>query len=53
MGELQVPLTLCGVRSTARRTELPHQWNPLPRAFIGALALVKQAAARANTRSSC
>jgi len=45
------PLTLCGGAQTQRAVQnFPISGIPLPRAFIGALALVKQAAARANTR---
>jgi fumarate hydratase class II len=51
MGELQVPAdALWGAQTQRAVQNFPISGIPLPRAFIGALALVKQAAARANTR---
>ncbi len=38
-----------GRADTTRRAEFPISGRPLPRAFIRAVALVKAAAARANT----
>ena len=49
MGELKVPAEALWGAQTQRAVEnFPHQRPALPRAFIGALGLVKQAAARAN-----
>jgi len=51
MGELQVPAdALWGAQTQRAVQNFPISGIRLPRAFIGALALVKQAAARANTR---
>jgi fumarate hydratase class II len=51
MGELQVPAeALWGAQTQRAVQNFPISGLPLPRAFIGALGLVKQAAARANTR---
>jgi fumarate hydratase, class II len=51
MGELQVPAdALWGAQTQRAVQNFPISGTRLPRAFIGALALVKQAAARANTR---
>jgi fumarate hydratase, class II len=51
MGELQVPAdALWGAQTQRAVQNFPISGRPLPRAFIGALGLVKQAAARANTR---
>jgi fumarate hydratase class II len=51
MGELQVPADALWGAQTQRAVEnFPISGLPMPRAFIGALGLVKQAAARANTR---
>jgi fumarate hydratase class II len=51
MGELQVPAeALWGAQTQRAVQNFPISGIPLPRAFIAALALVKQAAARANTR---
>ena len=51
MGELQVPAdALWGAQTQRAVQNFPISGIALPRAFIGALALVKQAAARANTR---
>jgi fumarate hydratase class II len=51
MGELQVPVhALWGAQTQRAVQNFPISGMPLPRAFIGALALVKQAAARANMR---
>src|SRR5690242_14225447 len=53
MGELQVPAdALWGAQTQRAVQNFPISGIRLPRAFIGALALVKQAAARANTRLS-
>jgi fumarate hydratase class II len=50
MGELQVPADALWGAQTQRAVEnFPISGLTLPRAFIGALGLVKQAAARANT----
>ena len=50
MGELQVPADALWGAQTQRAVEnFPISGLTLPRAFISALALVKQAAARANT----
>ena len=50
MGELQVPAdALWGAQTQRAVQNFPISGIPLPRAFITALALVKQAAARANT----
>ena len=47
MGELQVPAdALWGAQTQRAVQNFPISGIPLPRAFIGALALVKQAAAR-------
>jgi fumarate hydratase, class II len=49
MGELKVPAEALWGASTQRAIDNFHiSGQPLPRAFIAALALVKQAAARAN-----
>ena len=51
MGELQVPQEALWGAQTQRAVEnFPVSGRPMPRAFIGALGLVKQAAARANSR---
>ena len=51
MGELQVPAEALWGAQTQRAVEnFPVSGRPMPRAFIGALGLVKQAAARANAR---
>src|ERR1700757_4652846 len=51
MGELQVPAdALWGAQTQRAVQNFPISGHTLPRAFIGALALIKQAAARANTR---
>ncbi len=51
MGELQVPAdALWGAQTQRAVQNFPISGLTLPRAFIAALALVKQAAARANTR---
>ena len=51
MGELQVPAdALWGAQTQRAVQNFPISGLRLPRAFIGALGLVKQAAARANTR---
>jgi fumarate hydratase class II len=51
MGELQVPAdALWGAQTQRAVQNFPISGLPMPRAFIGALGLVKQAAARANTR---
>ena len=50
MGELQVPAdALWGAQTQRAVQNFPISGLALPRAFIAALALVKQAAARANT----
>src|SRR5579871_6299565 len=51
MGELKVPAdALWGAQTQRAVQNFPISGLPLPRAFIAALGLVKQAAARANTR---
>jgi len=51
MGELRVPAdALWGAQTQRAVQNFPISGLTLPRAFIGALGLVKQAAARANTR---
>jgi fumarate hydratase class II len=51
MGELQVPSdALWGAQTQRAVQNFPISGLTLPRAFIAALGLVKQAAARANTR---
>src|SRR6185437_14356851 len=51
MGELQVPAdALWGAQTQRAVQNFPISGHPLPRAFIAALGLIKQAAARANTR---
>ncbi len=51
MGELQVPAdALWGAQTQRAVQNFPISALTMPRAFIGALGLVKQAAARANTR---
>jgi fumarate hydratase, class II len=51
MGELQVPAQALWGAQTQRAVEnFPISGLTMPRAFIGALGLVKQAGARANTR---
>ncbi|MGH8181025.1 MAG: lyase family protein, partial [Steroidobacteraceae bacterium] len=51
MGELQVPTdALWGAQTQRAVQNFPISGLTMPRAFIGALGLVKQAAARANTR---
>jgi fumarate hydratase, class II len=51
MGELQVPAdALWGAQTQRAVQNFPISGLTMPRAFIGALGLVKQAAARANTR---
>ena len=50
MGELQVPAdALWGAQTQRAVQNFPISGLPMPRAFIGALGLIKQAAARANT----
>ncbi len=50
MGELKVPAdALWGAQTQRAVQNFPISGLPLPRAFVAALALVKQAAARANT----
>src|SRR5688572_9134687 len=50
MGELQVPAdALWGAQTQRAVQNFPISSLPMPRAFIAALGLVKQAAARANT----
>src|SRR5579862_4099302 len=50
MGELKVPAEALWGAQTQRAVEnFPISGVKLPRAFIGALGLIKQAAARANT----
>ena len=54
MGELKVPADALWGAQTQRAVEnFPISGLTLPRAFIGALGLVKQAAARANRSCSC
>ena len=51
MGELQVPAdALWGAQTQRAVQNFPISGHRLPPAFVRALALVKQAAARANTR---
>jgi fumarate hydratase, class II len=51
MGELQVPAdALWGAQTQRAVQNFPISGLALPRAFIAALGLIKQAAARANTR---
>ena len=51
VGELQVPAdALWGAQTQRAVQNFPISGLTMPRAFIGALGLVKQAAARANTR---
>jgi len=51
MGELQVPAdALWGAQTQRAVQNFPISGYRLPRAFIRALGLIKQAAARANTR---
>ncbi|HET7197409.1 MAG TPA: class II fumarate hydratase [Burkholderiales bacterium] len=51
MGELQVPAdALWGAQTQRAVQNFPISGLTMPRGFIGALGLVKQAAARANTR---
>jgi fumarate hydratase class II len=51
MGELQVPAdALWGAQTQRAVQNFPISGLTLPRAFIAALGLIKQAAARANTR---
>lgn len=51
MGELQVPAeALWGAQTQRAVQNFPISGLALPRAFIGALGLIKQAAARANQR---
>ena len=51
MGELQVPAdALWGAQTQRAVQNFPISGLTMPRAFIAALGLVKQAAARANTR---
>ncbi len=51
MGELKVPAeALWGAQTQRAVQNFPISGHPMPRAFIGALGLVKQAAARANSR---
>jgi len=51
MGELQVPAdALWGAQTQRAVQNFPISGLAMPRAFIGALGLIKQAAARANTR---
>jgi fumarate hydratase class II len=53
MGELKVPAeALWGAQTQRAVQNFPISGLAMPRAFIGALGLVKQAAARANTRLS-
>jgi fumarate hydratase class II len=50
MGELQVPTdALWGAQTQRAVQNFPISGLPMPRAFIAAMGLVKQAAARANT----
>src|SRR5579863_5625787 len=51
MGELQVPAdALWGAQTQRAVQNFPISGRPLPPAFIAALGLIKQAAARANAR---
>ena len=51
MGELQVPAdALWGAQTQRAVQNFPVSGRPMPRAFIGALGRIKQAAARANSR---
>ncbi|MFZ0008880.1 MAG: class II fumarate hydratase [Steroidobacteraceae bacterium] len=51
MGELKVPAeALWGAQTQRAIDNFPISGQPLPRAFVGALGLIKQAAARANRR---
>jgi fumarate hydratase, class II len=51
MGELKVPAeALWGAQTQRAIDNFPISGHPLPRAFIGALGLIKQSAARANRR---
>jgi fumarate hydratase class II len=51
MGELKVPAeALWGAQTQRAVQNFPISGLTMPRAFIGALGLIKQAAARANTR---
>ncbi len=51
MGELQVPAeALWGAQTQRAVQNFPISGRPLPRAFISALGLIKQAAASANAR---
>jgi fumarate hydratase class II len=51
MGELKVPANaLWGAQTQRAVQNFPISGLPMPRAFIAALGLVKQAAARANTK---
>jgi fumarate hydratase, class II len=51
MGELKVPAeALWGAQTQRAIDNFPISGRPLPRAFVGALGLIKQAAARANRR---
>ena len=51
MGELKVPAeALWGAQTQRAVQNFPISGRPMPRAFIGALGRVKQAAARANSR---
>src|SRR5258708_8604372 len=51
MGELKVPAdALWGAQTQRAVNNFPISGRPLPRAFIRALALIKQAAAAANAR---
>src|SRR5690349_869603 len=51
MGELQVPAdALWGAQTQRAVQNFPISGLTMPRTFIGALGLVKQAAARANSR---
>src|SRR6202023_2563188 len=51
MGEIKVPAdALWGAQTQRAVQNFPISGLTMPRAFIGALGLVKQAAARANTR---
>src|SRR5690348_14970866 len=51
MGELQVPVdALWGAQTQRAVQNFPISGLPMPREFIAALGLIKQAAARANDR---